>query len=164
MAARVTGRGVVVRGAVGGDLPAIAEIEEATFSRPWSRATFAGLLDRPEAEVLVASDEGSVAGYLVLLTGAGEAELANLAVSAGSRRRGVAKALLARASEILPGKGVGCLYLAVRASNEKAIRLYERFGFARIGTHRAYYQDPSEDARVLALELSGSSEQAGSAV
>lgn len=162
MAARVTAPGVVVRGAAGDDLPAIAEIEAATFSRPWSRATFADLLDRPGAEVLVASDDGSVAGYLVLLTGAGEAELANLAVSAGSRGRGVGKALLARAREILLDKGAACVFLAVRASNEGAIRLYERFGFARIGTHRAYYRDPSEDARVLALELSGSSEQAGS--
>ena len=150
------GRGVVVRGAVGGDLPDIAEIEEATFSRPWSRATFAGLLDRSEAELLVASDGGSVVGYLVLLTGAGEAELANLAVSPGFRRGGVGKALLARASEVLLDKGIGCLYLAVRASNEEAIRLYERFGFADVGTHRAYYRDPPEDACVLALELPAS--------
>lgn len=158
----MTGRGVVVREAVGRDLPAIAEIEAATFSRPWSRATFTGLLDRSEAELLVASDSGSVVGYLVLLTGPGEAEVANLAVSAGSRKRGIGKALLAAASEILLDKGIGCLYLAVRASNEKAIRLYERFGFSDVGTHRAYYQDPSEDARVLALELSGSPPSRGS--
>ena len=162
MEAGVTGRGVVVRGAVGGDLSAIAGIETATFSSPWSGATFAGLLEHPGAEVLVASADGSVVGYMVLLTGAGEAELANLAVSAGYRNRGVGQALLARAGEILPERGVHHLYLAVRASNEKAIRLYERFGFARIGTHRAYYRDPSEDARVLALELSGPSESAGS--
>ncbi|MDE2784352.1 MAG: ribosomal protein S18-alanine N-acetyltransferase [Gemmatimonadota bacterium] len=158
----MTGRGVVVREAVGSDLPAIAEIEAATFSRPWSRATFTGLLGRSEAQLLVASDGGSVVGYLVLLTGPGEAELANLAVSTGSRKRGIGKALLAAASEILLDKGIGCLYLAVRASNEKAIRLYERFGFSDVGTHRAYYQDPSEDARVLALELSGSTPSRGS--
>lgn len=162
MEARVTGRGVVVRGAAAGDLSAIAGIEAATFSRPWSRATFEGLLERSGAEVLVASADGSVVGYIVLLTGTGEAELANLAVSAGHRKRGVGEALLARAGEILPERGVRHLYLAVRASNEKAIRLYERFGFAGIGTHRAYYRDPSEDARVLALELSGPSGPAGS--
>ena len=98
---------------------------------------------------------------MVLVTVAGEAELANLAVSTGFRNRGVGEALLARAAEILPSRGVSCLFLAVRASNEKAIRLYERFGFAEIGTHRSYYQDPSEDARVLALELSASLGSAG---
>ena len=163
MEAGVTGRGVVVRGAVGGDLPAIAEVEAATFSQPWSRETFARLLERSEAELIVARCDGSLAGYLVLLTGVGEAELANLAVSAGFRKRGVAKALLARASEMLLDQGVRCLYLAVRASNEEAIGLYERFGFAGIGTHRAYYRNPSEDARLFALELSDSSESAGSA-
>ncbi len=159
----MTGRGVAVRGAVASDLDAVLEIEAATFARPWSRATFADLRDRADAAMFVATEAGSVVGYMVLLTsGAGEAELANLAVSATARRRGVGKALLDRATEVLLGEGVGCLYLAVRASNEEAIRLYERFGFAEVGTHRAYYRDPAEDARVLVLELSGSSAATGS--
>lgn len=146
-------RGVRVRWAVGGDLSAVVEIEEATFSRPWSRDAFAKALDRPEVDMLVATDRGKAVGYMVLVTGAGEAELANLAVSTRFRNRGVGRALLVRAAEILPDQGADFLYLAVRESNEKAIRFYERFGFAEIGTHRSYYRNPSEDARVLALEL-----------
>ncbi len=148
---------VRVRRAVGGDLPAVAEIEEATFSRPWRRGAFAEVLDRPEADMLVATDHGKVVGYMVLVTGVGEAELANLAVSRRFRNRGLGKALLVRAAEIGLRRGASILFLAVRESNEKAIRLYERFGFAEIGTHSSYYENPSEDARVLALELSAAS-------
>lgn len=159
-AAAGCGGDVVVRGAAAGDIPEIAEIEEASFSWPWSRDTLADVLDRSATEVLVATDRGAVVGYLVLVTGTGEAELANLAVRKDYRNRGVGEALLAHAAELLPGRGVNFLFLAVRASNHKAIRLYERFGFADIGAQDSYYRNPPEAARVLALELSGASPSA----
>ena len=80
---------VAVRGAEAHDLPAIVEIEKATFSRPWTRETFASVLEHAEADLLVATDGRTVVGYAVLLAGGAEAELANLAVSAGCRKRGV---------------------------------------------------------------------------
>ena len=39
--------------------------------------------------------------------------------------------------------------LEVRASNERAIRLYQHFGFERVGRRRGYYQDNGEDAVVM---------------
>lgn len=146
---------VAVRGAEAHDLPAIVEIEKATFSRPWTRETFASVLERAEADLLVATDGGMVVGYAALLAGGAEAELANLAVSAGCRKRGVGEALLGHARQMLLRRGLRHVYLAVRPSNEGAIRLYERFGFRDIGTHRSYYREPAEDARILALALSG---------
>ncbi len=145
--------GVVVRAAVADDLAAIAEIEAATFSRPWSRDAFAALLDRAEVAVLVATGGGEVVGYVVVVIGADEAELANLAVSARRRGKGVGDALLARASEVLRTRGVGWAYLAVRESNHRAMGLYRRHGFNEIGRHASYYRDPSEDALIFARDL-----------
>ncbi len=152
--------GVAVRGGRKRDLPAVVEIEAAAFSRPWCMDTFADILRRPEADLLVAADADAVVGYAVLLRAAGEAELANLAVSPLHRNRGVGEELLAQASRTLLNQGVRRLYLAVRVSNTGAISLYERFGFRRIGVHRSYYRDPAEDARVLSLDLSGPEESA----
>ena len=142
-----------VRRARRGDLAAIVEIEEATFSEAWTLETFASGLRRDDMVVLVATEGEAVAGYAVVVIGEGEAELANLAVSAARRGRGTGEALLGGAIEILRDQGVRCAYLAVRASNERAARLYRRFGFRKIGMHARYYSRPREDALVLALEL-----------
>jgi len=150
--------GVAVRRARERDLPAIVEIEAVAFPRPWCMDTFADILRRPETDLLVAADGDAVVGYTVLVRATGEAELANLAVSPTHRGRGIGEALLEQAVRTLVDLGVRHLYLAVRASNRGAIRLYERFGFRGIGVHRSYYRDPAEDARVLSLDLSRSSE------
>ena len=39
--------------------------------------------------------------------------------------------------------------LEVRASNDPAIRLYERFGFRTAGRRRGYYHDNREDALIM---------------
>lgn len=152
--------GVAVRPARQRDLAAIVEIETAAFPRPWSRDTFADILHRAGAELLVGVDGDAVVGYAVLVRATGEAELANLAVSPAHRGRGVGEALLQHATRTLVDHGVRRLYLAVRSSNTGAIRLYERFGFRGIGVHRSYYRDPAEDACILSLDLSGPDESA----
>jgi ribosomal-protein-alanine N-acetyltransferase len=57
------------------------------------------------------------------------------------RNRGVGELLLVamihRATEV----GARWMTLEVRASNERAQRLYEWFGFSRVGTLRGYYSD-----------------------
>jgi ribosomal-protein-alanine N-acetyltransferase len=48
------------------------------------------------------------------------------------------------------------LWLEVRASNERARRLYARRGFAEVGLRRGYYpaaQGRREDAVVMSLEV-----------
>lgn len=144
---------VAVRPAREEDLGAIVEIEEETFSEAWKPETFASGLRREDMVVLVAAEGGAVVGYAVVVVGRREAELANLAVSATRRGRGTGEALLAGVLDVMRERGVGLAYLAVRASNEQAARLYRRFGFRDIGSHDGYYSEPREDALVLALEL-----------
>ena len=144
---------VCVRPAEKDDLGAVIAIERACFSEPWRIETFAAMLGRPDTDVLVATVAGVVVGYLVLTSGSVEAELANLAVSPAHRGSGVGEALLGRSLEILRRREARRMYLAVRASNVRAARLYERFGFREIGSHQSYYQQPPEDARIFALEI-----------
>ena len=40
-------------------------------------------------------------------------------------------------------------YLEVRASNEAANALYQRYGFRQIGRRRNYYDHPREDAIIM---------------
>ena len=144
---------VVLRSARPGDLVAIMPIEAAGFHRPWRMETFAALLDRPDTDVLVATLDEVVVGYAVLTAQSGDAELANLAVDPGHRRRGIGSALLRGCLEILQERRAHWVFLAARASNEVAAGLYEAFGFHEIGRHADYYQDPPEDAVIFAREV-----------
>ncbi len=135
------------------DLPAIMAIENVVYSRPWWPETFEEMLDNANHDLLVATAGPDLAGYLVLTIGTGEAELANLAVDPARRRMGIAHALLRESLSVLRRRSVRWVFLAVRASNAGATRLYEHFGFREIGLHRSYYEEPLEDARILALEV-----------
>ena len=42
--------------------------------------------------------------------------------------------------------------MEVRVSNEKAIGLYEKYGFKSLGTRKKYYQDNNEDALIMWTE------------
>ena len=52
----------------------------------------------------------------------------------------------------LKSRGAYCLTLEVRASNEAAIGLYDKLGFAAVGRRRGYYEKPREDACILRKE------------
>ena len=135
------------------DLDAVMAIECTSFSTPWSRASFGNLLDRDDASLWVAAVDGNVVGYAVVWYVLHEAELGNLAVASGWRRRGLGRLLLDWVLEVARGRGVERIYLEVRASNLGAQQLYERRGFQFVGVRRRYYRAPVEDARVMCLDL-----------
>jgi ribosomal-protein-alanine N-acetyltransferase len=53
-------------------------------------------------------------------------------------------------------RGAKTMFLEVRPSNARALRLYRKAGFAEVGTRPGYYpaHDGKEDALILAMELS----------
>lgn len=145
---------IAVRAATSHDVDTIAMIEAAAFSQPWSRESFAELLVTPFAKLLVAvHDSDVIIGYAVIYLAADESELANLAVSASYRGRGVGRRLLEAAMSEAMKRGAQAMYLEVRASNFAAQSLYGSAGFAAVGRRHRYYQQPVEDALVLRAAL-----------
>jgi ribosomal-protein-alanine N-acetyltransferase len=144
-----------IRRAGARDLEAVLTIERASFTTPWRRPTFVSLLTRSDTDFLVATAPGGVVGYTVVWTMGHESELANVAVSDGARRQGVASALVRAAVSVARDRGSRRVFLEVRESNAGAAALYGRLGFTQVGVRRAYYRKPVEDALVLALPLDG---------
>jgi ribosomal protein S18 acetylase RimI-like enzyme len=86
--------------------------------------------------LLVAELEGQVAGFCWWRQSSSEeAELLNLGILAGARRRGLATALLRE----LTRKARGEIFLEVAENNPGAISLYLREGWVRIGSRPHYY-------------------------
>lgn len=138
---------------------AIAALEAANFSAPWDEAAIAAELENPLALWLV--DEGTgkgeaevgVLGYVGSQSCFEDADIMNVCVAPAARRRGVAEALMRELEARLAPKSVEQITLEVRASNEPAIRLYEKLGYAQVGIRKGYYEKPREDALILQKEL-----------
>ena len=92
-------------------------------------------------------------GFILGRLTTGEAEILDLAVRPGSRRRGDATALtefLLRRFRIL---GAQKIFLEVRESNQGAISFYDTMGFRPAGTRPNYYRNPVEAAVLLMRSL-----------
>jgi len=131
------------------DLSAIEEIERRSYPTPWSRSMFAGELTKVSSISLGAFDGDLLVGYVIVSRYVDAWHVMNIAVHPQQRSRGVASALLERLFETTVNDMRRGYTLEVRISNERAIRLYERYGFKRRGVRRGYYTDNREDALIM---------------
>src|SRR5690606_22025394 len=76
------------------DLPQVMRIEYASYTTPWTEATYRELLRRSDAVILGAEAEGRLVGYAVFWVVADQGELGNIAVAPDWRGRGVGKKLV----------------------------------------------------------------------
>lgn len=137
------------------DVPPVVAIERDVFSDPWSESFFTGELKSPLVHARIAERGGVLAGYSLAWLGVGEGHLGNLAVVPGTRRRGVATALIEDLQREARARDVQVVTLEVRVSNFAAQWLYRRHGFRLAGLRRGYYRDTGEDALVMAWRGSG---------
>jgi RimJ/RimL family protein N-acetyltransferase len=113
----------------------------------------------PDAAVFVAEAEGALVGRLSLARDPHSASRhvadLGLMVAQGYRRRGIGRALLDQAVAWARDAGVRKLELHVFPWNEPAIRLYEVFGFERVGLRKAHYRRGNEyvDAILMAFDV-----------
>lgn len=107
----------------------------------------------------IAQKENKIVGYAVLLTERGwkhwskkrTAHLLNLAVHPRYKRQKIGTLLMKRILSDLKNLKISEIYLEVRTSNSKAITLYTKLGFEKMGEIRGFYKN--EDAQVMALKL-----------
>ena len=136
-------------------LDALMEVEEASFTVPWSRAGFQDALEADTVTVYAALEGEVLLGFSCVLIIGGEAELLNLAARPDRRREGIGGALLGEVLLTCRRAGCGTLYLEVRDSNTAARSLYRKNGFEAIGKRRNYYTRPREDAILMRKTLDG---------
>lgn len=138
------------------DIDRIMEIEQASFTMPWSRNLFLSEFRSPTvSQLFVALRRGqvrSVCGYIVSWFVADELHILNLAVDPAARRQGIAKKLVLAALKHAYQKGAKRAFLEVRVSNAAAQKLYSDLGFTGTSVRRAYYDAPTEDAVIMTLE------------
>jgi ribosomal-protein-alanine N-acetyltransferase len=132
------------------DVAQVAALEQAAYEFPWSAGIFRDCLLAGYTAVILEKD-GDVSGYAVMSVAAGEAHLLNICLAASLRGRGIGHRLLDHMLQLAGESGAERVFLEVRPSNKRAMRLYRAAGFEVIGVRRGYYRASggSEDAVVL---------------
>ncbi len=92
---------------------------------------------------------GQVVGYCACWVILDELHINSLAVDPDRRRAGLATTLLREVCRDAGRSGATKATLEVRRSNDAALALYSRLGFAVEAVRKDYYQQPREDALVL---------------
>jgi len=134
------------------DLQEVMEIEQESFSMPWSRGMFEReLANDGRSYFLVARSDGEVVGYLGFWMVVDEAHIVNVAIRKDYRRKNVASILIAYALNLAEKLGAEKATLEVRVTNLPAQKLYKKFGFQNIAIRRNFYSDTGEDAYIMWL-------------
>lgn len=133
------------------DLDGILAVDAESFVRPPGRDAYEWEAAHSDvARVFVLrGPTGEVEGYCAAWIVSDELHVNNLAIRVASRRRGLARGLLAAVLAAAVGEGATRATLEVRESNHAARRLYERAGFVVTARRRQYYCAPVEDALVM---------------
>ncbi len=152
------------------DISEIRAIEVRSFTLPWSETAFRREIEEmPHSRLLVAEVSGragragwpgrkeageeGIVGYACWWEVVDECHITNVTVSPDFRRRGAGKFLLEGILDDARRRGSLRATLEVRAGNEAAIAMYEKFGFASVAMRRRYYPDNGEDALVMWREI-----------
>ncbi|MDR6534835.1 ribosomal protein S18-alanine N-acetyltransferase [Variovorax soli] len=165
-------------------IPAVCAIERSAYTHPWTPANFSdslvagyhcqclvapasasdevvparrprGLWGRPVAQ----AGSETLIGYFVAMKGVDEVHLLNITVAPAFQGQGWAPLMLEALSGWSRGQNAQWLWLEVRASNLRAMSIYERQGFRRVGVRKGYYPaegNAREDAVVMSLRLNES--------
>ena len=136
-------------------LGAVLAIEQSAYDHPWALTNFRDALQAGyEARLLTGG--ATVIGYYVAMKGVDEVHLLNITVDPAFQRQGWARLMLDALAVWARGQGAQWLWLEARASNLRAMQVYDSQGYRRVGQRKAYYpngEGKREDAVVMSLRL-----------
>ena len=131
-------------------LAEVVSIEKNTAKNPWTETQLANSI----ATTVVLKDKKLVIGFAVIAMVADQAELHNIAIHPQWQGQGLGSVFLHTLIETVPSN-IRMMYLEVRVTNFRAIRLYSGLGFEEIAERKGYYRSElgSEDALIMCKVL-----------
>ena len=114
---------------------------------PWNLEQIEADMKQANTEYFYLYEAQALIGFFAIQDLAGELEITQLAVKKAYQGQGLANQLMGFLAD-RPER----IFLEVRASNQVARALYEKHGFLPVGQRKNYYQNPVEDAILMARE------------
>jgi len=133
----------------------VVRIENRAYAHPWTRGNFSDSL-RSGYQLLALMGGDTLIGYFVAMEGVEEAHLLNITVAPEFQGQGYGVLMLDALALWARRRNAKCLWLEVRVSNARAMQVYERYGYARVGERKHYYpadHGQREHAVVMSMTL-----------
>lgn len=143
---------MIIREAKSDDAEVLSVISGECGSDKWSESSFASEIEK-DSIVLCCEIDEKIVGFVVVSVSFDEGYLHLIAVDSDCRNKGIGVSLLNAAEQIAENRQVTKIILDVRVSNEKAIKLYEKFNYSKICERRNFYSHPTENAFTMVKEL-----------
>lgn len=135
------------------DIQNVIDGEEKVFGNSLGfDMLYTELKANPYAFYFVLEVDKKFGGYIGTWIEQDHSEIINFFVLEEYQGNGFGKMMLEFVIELISSVGVPSISLEVRPSNEKAVKLYEKYGFIFSHRRERYYRD-GEDALVLIKEV-----------
>jgi len=140
------------------DLDAVMAIENIAYPFPWTIGNFRDSLAAGYRLKLL-RERGVLIGYAVWMPIIQEAHLLNITLAPPRQGHGLGAWMMRSIMQEMQAQGMQQILLEVRPSNHRALALYRRLGFSRIGIRKGYYPNSAtaqvsrEDAVVMRRNL-----------
>ena len=136
------------------DIESVFKLESRCHSHPWSEKLFLSNFGKRYFSHLLLTDN-QVIGYFIASSVAGEVTLMNVAIAPEMQGQGLGTLLLAFLKDYSRKKNEEEIWLEVRASNNHALKLYQKLGFVEADTRKNYYpcKNGREDAIIMCCYL-----------
>jgi len=131
-------------------LEQVVKLDRACFGGLWTKGAYEREIDSPNSLLLaLLTPEDQLIGLGCFWAIVEEAHITLLGIDPDYRRQGLGELLLCQLLEAAIAWPLERATLEVRVSNEAAIALYQKLGFAIAGRRKDYYPTPPEDALIL---------------
>jgi ribosomal-protein-alanine N-acetyltransferase len=127
------------------DFDRLWQIDQICFPQgiSYSKAELRGFIRLRQSITLVAEEEGTIAGFLVLLLDRRRrfGHIITIDVLPEFRRKGLGRELMAAAEDSIIEAGGDAVLLEVAVDNSSALRFYKKLGFRVLTTLPKYYSN-----------------------
>lgn len=111
------------------------------FDNFWTDTILKSELENENSIYIVAKKNENIVGFAGIIILPDDVEITNIVTKKTERKKGIGKMLLDKLIEISKTTKKETISLEVNEKNTIAIKLYEKFGFEKVGLRKKYYNE-----------------------
>ena len=120
------------------DFEEIKDILQTEFDEFWKPSILKSELENTNSKYIVAKENNIIVGFAGIILLPDDAEITNIVTKKNERKKGIGNLLLAKIIEMAKYERNN-ISLEVNEKNVPAIKLYEKYGFEKVGIRKKYY-------------------------
>lgn len=134
------------------DLNKILPVLLTEFDDFWNYNIFKSELENENSKYVVAKNNDEIVGFAGIWISIDEAHVTNIVTKKYLRKNGIGSTLLEELINLSKNLNLVSITLEVNENNLDAIKLYEKFGFEKLGIRKKYYNN-TDNALIMTKKL-----------